>query len=733
MRAATSTVLPCSEPLQRLRLGRAVNGIATFDIRLAPPEEEPSDDNGEVTPQGHHSLFRGVEADTLGDDAAESNSDRSSFASPEQYQGPAFRVGGIAPGAAYNELDAHFGYADGSTPSTNAEGGNMCGGFSLRGRVPTAAATLLILTAGVLAITGSALGISIAFSIQSAQALARTNAAAAFSLCHDAITESVVQPKKFAQTVQFNAATLPTPQDPFRPGFDIANETWQRPWQDMPLNNLHRSGFALNDAAIVFADFSYVACQPNNSSASLASCVFVPTPLFSEELGIVAVRRDEVRSRIDGTVLSTTIGPSELIGAEFVWFVFTPRVSSDDFRWSDVYMLDNTDNNSTIDNPFGQGMRPGNPTPRVHFSQPIFSPSGEYMATTMHSLDLRHLDGQFASILRGYSASAYLIDNYGRLIASSEGGGAMTSRRVPADYHLTFAESGYCRMQLLQPPPTDSGYPALLHCRRTPATSGDPALADLFVKRRDLFNQVPQSNWRTLVDVDLSDVSVPRHAFVGELDIGGGRHYVFVSPVHDLIGSGVSDAAAAASNMNWRMVVLLRESDVTAPILKGLAVAAGVSASLALLVTALIAVAYHYLLLRPIGAIASLLTKAFDAEGTSEDGSSELSGQGNTNGASQTENSSGRGGSGDGSPGPPGNKAPAEPPRDPSLLREVATIQRAFWAMRDELRLLKAFVPEHVLRARQATRAEAYLAVVPNADDASASSCTGATSPRGGA
>ena len=374
-----STMMPFGEPLQRLRLGRAANGIATFDGRLAPPEESTTASTGigeACHPHGHHSLFRSDEADALGDDATESNSDRSSFASRERLQRPSLRVGDIAPGAAYAELDAQFSYASGTSPSTAAEGANMCGGFSLRGKVPTAAATLLILTAGVLAITGSALGISIAFSIQSAQALARTNAAAAFSLCHDAITESVVQPKKFAQTVQFNAATLPTPQDPFRPGFDIANETWQRPWQDMLLNNLHRSGFALNDAAIVFADSSYVACQPNNSSASLASCVFVPTPLFSEELGIVAVRRDEVRSRIDGTVLSTTIGPSELIGAEFVWFVFTPRVSSDDFRWSDVYMLDNTDNNSTIDNPFGQGMRPGNPPPACISRSPSSAPAG---------------------------------------------------------------------------------------------------------------------------------------------------------------------------------------------------------------------------------------------------------------------------------------------------------------------------------------------------------------------
>ena len=690
----------------KLRVGRAANGIATFDGRLAP-KEAPGGDAEECI-HGHHSLFRSAETDAT-------NSDGSSNGRRRRHPSPGLAV--VAPSVAYAELDGHFspleeGKGDGPAPS---KGSSMCGGFTLRGKVPTAAATLLILTAGVLAITGSALGISIAFSIQSAQALARTNAAAAFSLCHYAITASVALPKKFAKTVQFNAATLPTPQDPFRPGFDIANETWQRLWQDMLLNNLHRSGFALNDAAIGFADYNYVACQPDHTNASLASCVFVPTPLWSEELGVIMSRRDEVRSRIDGTLLSTTIGPSELTAGELPWFVFTPRESKDDFRWSDVLLLDNAS-----DDLMSHNMRPGPPAPLVHFSQPIFTPRGEYMATTMHSLDLRHLDEQFASILRGYSASAYLLDNHGRLIASSEGGGAMTSRGVPSDYWLTFAESNLCRVQLLSPPPADGEDAAILHCRRTAATSGDKALADLYEARRDLFNQAPLSVWRTLVNVDLPVSTFPGHAFVGEMDIGGGRHYVFVSPLHDLIGINVSDTAAAASNMNWRMVVLLRETDVTAPILKGLTVAAGVSAGVAVLATALIAVAYHYLLLRPIGAIASSLADAFNADDASEDGDDvdeadrqACAGTSQSDGPpptdSEANSSNGSIGRGNASANSGQKKrSKAEPPRDPSLLREVATIQRAFWAMRDELRLLKAFIPEHVLRARQAKRAEAY-------------------------
>ena len=678
----------------RLHVGRAANGIATFDGRLALSENEaapPTD------PHGHHSLFRVAEEDDM---LNSSNSDGSSNARRRRHPSPGLAV--VAPSVAYAELDGHFspleeGKGDGPAPS---KGSSMCGGFTLRGKVPTAAATLLILTAGVLAITGSALGISIAFSIQSAQALARTNAAAAFSLCHDAITESVAMPKKFAEAVQFNSAFLAPPQDPFRPGFDIANETWQHQWQDMLLNNLHRSDFALNDAAITFADYNYVACQPDHTNASLASCVFVPTPLFSEELGVVMTRRDEVRSRIDGTVLNTTIGPSELTGIELTWFVFTPKESKDDFRWSDVLLLDNRD-----DDPMSRTMRPGPPAPLVHFSQPIFTPSGEYMATTMHSLDLRHLDEQFASILRGYSASAYLLDNHGRLVASSRDGGAISARSVPADYVLQPLERGVCRVQQAPYlPPAEGGGSAMLYCRRPTDESGDQALADLYDSRKDLFTP--------------TSVRSPR--FVGELDIGGGRHYVFVSPLHDLIGNNVSDTAAAASNMNWRMVVLLRESDVTAPILKGLAVAAGVSAGVAVLATALIAVAYHYLLLRPIGAIASSLAAAFNADDASEDGDDvdeadrqACAGTSQTDGPpptdSEAKSSNGSIGRGNASANSGQNKrSKPEPPRDPSLLREVATIQRAFWAMRDELRLLKAFIPEHVLRARQAKRAEAY-------------------------
>eukprot|EP00742_Colponemidia_sp_Colp-10_P017086 GILJ01019627.1.p1 GENE.GILJ01019627.1~~GILJ01019627.1.p1 ORF type:complete len:680 (-),score=53.07 GILJ01019627.1:420-2459(-) len=157
----------------------------------------------------------------------------------------------------------------------------------------------------------------------------------------------------------------------------------------------------------------------------------------------------------------------------------------------------------------------------------------------------------------------------------------------------------------------------------------------------------------------------------GLLTIHGDTYYGMVSRLKGL--------GTDTDNMKWKLVVSLKENDAMPTLLLGRNLAIGIGSAVVVILAVLVSVGLRFLL-RPLSAVADLMGTA--AYFTNEDFDSDSSGYGHD--VCQKEEA---------------RKAHAALTKNrmTSYLREVATIQQAYWVMSDELQRLKSYLPEHLL------------------------------------
>lgn len=280
---------------------------------------------------------------------------------------------------------------------------------------------------------------------------------------------------------------------------------------------------------------------------------------------------------------------------------------------------------------------------------------------------------------------AFLFDNNRRIVTSSlDDHQSFSQTDIPRDYNLTSEDvANGCQRTTRD----SDGQITIKLCQFTAFTLGDETLKTMAESHPDTLFHSNSNGFDPVL-----------------MNIGDEKYFVSVA---SLTGLGTQEE----NNMNWRLVVLLKESDVTKSIVRGRNVSIGVTIIIVFFIAALVAVGLHVVFM-PLAVVARMMSESdfLEADYTSSSSSGEELGIGNDEFAENKEaecrsrDSARKTKTTKGLPLPNCKEKRRRDLRQdfsrrvPSYLAEVATIQKSYWEMSDELRLLKSYIPEHLLK-----------------------------------
>ena len=597
-------------------------------------------------------------------------------------------------------------------------------------------AAVLVVVVSIIVVALCAVAVPIALSIDRIKLVAAGSARASFAHCNDRVVSLLAQPRDAGQSLQqlVTMSDLPKP-----PHFDAWDNTtqWYKPWLAAHLLYATHSNFTLYQEGTVFLDGQYVGCQNDVAPGSdTIWCIYnhagvegidplTPGPPYARTL----------YSMSNGTVTGFDTGDMVYDGRTRPWYLAgaarlereaaeraaglrEPHMKIINGRaivryegfWADITFA-------------------GGPlVPMYNYIMPMYCISGEHIGISSFQLELSRIDTVFKELLAGLEQKVFLLDNRRLLIAASEHKSIIVREPVPHDYVLTATDKlrncardvrrdtivcqhstssyGYAPLDELRRRWTDVLGPSVLpESYFSPPTTVPTTTTTTAVPTTTTTNAaVPEGDDPAPPPHDpLPEIPIhpgpssPLYNFMaveghrsGTVDLDGSGYYALVAPLQE----GLLGPSLLESGMDWRLVVLIRDSDVTSQLYTALYISIGIVCAIVVVTVVLVGCGMR-LLLQPLADVAkqmraSTFLSSSDMSGSSSSGADEEEADGDAEGAGSPSREERREAK---------RKARTDSQlRVPSHLAEVASIQQSYWAMVDELRLLRGYIPEHVRR-----------------------------------